>query len=160
VIDENNYFDYKPGNVENSIDNSIDETLQDKYRSYPEISEEKQENEVLGIPNETLEIVYDGSQDPNTGEILDQQKQVYDGIDNNEVISFDYTDRHGRNAGRRIVEPYYTFIARTTGNEILVTFDKTKNDIRAFIVGNIHPYGVRYEDVQFEPKSEIMKGVY
>jgi len=91
---------------------------------------------------------------------------VYDGIDNTEVIEFEYTTRHGDNVGYRRVEPHYTFMATTTGNEVLVTYDLTpgidesKGRIRAFIVGNIHPNGVRYQGDNFEPRGEIMRGVY
>lgn len=91
---------------------------------------------------------------------------VYDGIDNQEVIEFGYTTRHGRDAGHRIVEPHYTFVASTTGNEVLVTYDLTpgideaKGRIRAFIIGNIHPDGIRYKGEKFAPRGEIMRGIY
>lgn len=106
-------------------------------------------NELLGIPETAREIEY------STPHNL-----IDDGMEFSEVISFEYTNRHGEYAGLRTVEPHYTFIAYTTGNEILVTFDRDVGDIRAFIVGNIHPGGVRYEDVKFQPKPEIMVGVY
>lgn len=76
-----------------------------------------------------------------------------------EVIGFDYTNRHGAYAGWRTVEPHYVFYAYTTGNMVLVTWDRDVQDIRAFIVGNIHPNGVRYEGEKFAPRSEIMKGI-
>lgn len=91
---------------------------------------------------------------------------VYDGIDRNEVIEFGYTTRHGVDAGYRRVEPHYTFVATGTGNEVLVTYDltpgidETKGRIRAFIVGNIHPEGVRYQGDTFQPRGEIMRGIY
>jgi len=91
---------------------------------------------------------------------------IYDGIDNSEVIEFQYITRHGVDIGYRRVEPHYTFDAITTGNEVLVTYDITpgidesKGRIRAFIVGNIYPDGVRYEGEKFEPRPEIMRGVY
>ncbi len=91
---------------------------------------------------------------------------IYEGIDNSEIIEFRYTTRHGVDAGYRRVEPHYTFVASTTGNEVLVTYDVTpgidesKGRIRAFIIGNIHPDGVRYEGEVFEPRSEIMRGIY
>ncbi len=81
-----------------------------------------------------------------------------------EVIGFDYINRHGFYAGHRIVEPHYTFLAYSTGNLVVVTFDRDVQDIRAFIVqskdgkGGIQPNGVRYEGEVFQPKSEIMVG--
>jgi len=142
VINEGNFEDYEPTDIEDSIERLPQET--------PDYQQEiPMGNELLGIPEGTQEVEYDNS-----------QQLVYDGIDRDDVISFDYTNRHGQYAGTRTVEPHYTFMAQSTGNEILVTFDRDQNDIRAFIVGNIHPYGVRYEDVKFEPKGEIMKGIY
>jgi len=151
VIDEGNFEQYEP----TSIEDPIEEPVEEQFPTEPqeELDQYQREiptgNELLGIPEGTREVEYDNS-----------QQLVYDGIDRDEVISFDYTNRHGQYAGTRTVEPHYTFIARTTGNEVLVTFDRDQNDIRAFIVGNIHPYGVRYEEVLFEPRGEIMKGIY
>jgi hypothetical protein len=71
------------------------------------------------------------------------------------VIKIDYTTRHGIFTPDRIVEPHRTFVART-GNHILLTFDRTVNDIRGFIIGNIKPGGVIYENT-FNVKPEIMK---
>lgn len=144
VIDEDNFENYEPTAIEDPIEQQLPTEPQEGYQH-----EIPTGNELLGIPEGTREVEYDNT-----------QQLVYDGIDENEVISFDYTNRHGQYAGTRTVEPHYTFMARTTGNEILVTFDRDQNDIRAFIVGNIHPFGVRYERVQFEPRGEIMKGIY
>jgi len=148
VIDEGNFEKFEPTAVEEPVDQSIpgSPAVPDAPPDYQQ--EIPTQNELLGIPPETREIEYD-----------DSRQLVYDGIDHNEVISFDYTNRHGQYAGTRTVEPHYTFIATTTGNEVLVTFDRDQNDIRAFIVGNIHPYGVRYEETLFEPRGEIMRGI-
>lgn len=150
VIDESNFEKYEPTAVEAPIEQqlSTDLNIPSQEGVVPHQREIPTGNELLGIPEGTQEIEYDNS-----------QQLVYDGIDGGEVIGFDYTNRHGQYAGTRTVEPHYTFMARTTGNEVLVTFDRDQNDIRAFIVGNIHPYGVRYEEVKFEPRGEIMKGI-
>lgn len=55
---------------------------------------------------------------------------------NDESIRIYYITDKGRDLVRD-VEPHGEFYARTTGNKILVTFDKNVGDIRAFIVGNI-----------------------
>ena len=151
VIDEGNFEDYEPTSIESPVEQQlpIDSGVPIQEGLDPYRREIPTGNELLGIPEGTQETEY-----PNA------QQLVYDGIDRDEVISFDYTNRHGQYAGTRTVEPHYTFIAQTTGNEVLVTFDRDQNDIRAFIVGNIHPYGVRYEEVLFEPRGEIMKGIY
>jgi hypothetical protein len=148
VIDEGNFESFEPTAIEEPVEDAIPgaPAVPDQTPDYQH--EIPTQNELLGIPAETREIEYDNS-----------QQLVYDGIDNNEVISFDYTNRHGQYAGTRTVEPHYTFIATTTGNEVLVTFDRDQNDIRAFIVGNIHPYGVRYEDTLFQPTSSIKTAI-
>lgn len=105
-------------------------------------------NELLGIPEGTKEISYPSG-----------QSLLYEAMDRAEVVSFEYTNRHGDYAGLRTVEPHYAFVAPTTGNEVVVTFDRDVNDIRAFIIGNIHPGGVRYEGITFNPRGEIMRGV-
>lgn len=152
AIDDDNYENYLVDDVEG---NGPTEYI---YDELPETETETGQpnfmdelplgNELLGIPEDTREISY-----------FSPIQLVYDGIDKNEVISFQYTNRHGEYAGLRTVEPHYTFIAKTTGNEVLVTYDRDINDIRAFIVSNIHPQGVRYENVRFEDRPEIMQGV-
>jgi len=104
-------------------------------------------NEIL-TPNAEREVIYPAAND-----------LIEDAIDRNEVIGFDYINRHGAYAGWRTVEPHYTFYAYTTGNMILVSWDRDVNDIRAFIIGNIQPNGVRYEGEVFNAKSQIMVGV-
>ncbi len=89
---------------------------------------------------------------------------VYDGVDQNELISFHYTTRDygnkpGHYAGIRTVEPHYTFVAYTTGNEVLVSYDRTADDIRAFIIANIGENGVRHEGIKFSDRPEIMVGI-
>ena len=99
-------------------------------------------------------------ENPNNVEVLKIKSDAYAKRDKlPEAIGFDYTNRHGAYAGWRIVEPHYTFYAYTTGNLVLVTWDRDVQDIRAFIVGNIHPNGVRYEGETFSPKPEIMRGI-
>lgn len=150
VINEGNFEDYEPTAIEEPVEQQLSTTAPvQPQEGIPYQQEIPTGNELLGIPEGTQEVEYG-----------DGQQLAYDGIDRDEVISFDYTNRHGQYSGTRTVEPHYTFIAQTTGNEVLVTFDRDQNDIRAFIVGNIHPYGVRYEEVQFEPRGEIMKGIY
>lgn len=72
------------------------------------------------------------------------------------LIKFDYTTRDGRFTGDRIVEPHRIYTAMTTGNEILLTFDRSVGDIRGFIIGNIKPFGVMYKNT-FQRRPEIMK---
>lgn len=152
IVNDDNLQNYLSDDVD--VDNTLLDTTQpespDNSNLEPVnfLEEIPRGNENLGIPENSKEIEYSSP-----------RRLVYDGIENMEVISFEYTNRFGAYAGLRTVEPHYTFVAKTTGNEILVTFDRDINDIRAFIVGNIHPNGVRYDSVNFEPRPEIMVGV-
>jgi hypothetical protein len=142
-------------NLDNYLTDDIEDTKEWPIGQQPvpqEIDEIRDEipksNELLGIPEDTKEISY-----------TSPQEMLYDAMDTAEVVSFEYTSRHGNYAGLRTVEPHYSFVAPTTGNEVVVTYDRDVNDIRAFIIGNIHPGGVRYENVIFNPRNEIMRGV-
>ena len=109
------------------------------------------------VPEDVKEIIYD-----------EPDALVIDGINKNEVISFDYVNRKGFYAGYRTVEPHYLFTARTTNNLVLVSYDLDVGDIRTFILqnnsnikvskdsgGKILPNGVRYEGWNFARRPEI-----
>jgi len=151
LVNENNLDNYLVDEIEKP-DKETPKLPKGRHPVPTEIDEIRDEiptgNELLGIPEGTKEIQYHSS-----------QKLLYDAMDKAEVVSFEYTNRHGFYAGQRTVEPHYAFRAPTTGNEIVVTLDRDVNDIRAFIIGNIHPGGVRYEKVNFNPLDEIMRGV-
>lgn len=66
-----------------------------------------------------------------------------------EVVRIWYQTKRGRDIERE-VEPHGQFIAKTTGNHILVTFDRTVGDIRAFIMDNVLYYSFVGKD--FEKK--------
>ena len=56
--------------------------------------------------------------------------------DNNEVVHISYTTKKGRQL-ERDVEPHGQFHSDSTSRQILVTFDESVGDIRAFIISNI-----------------------
>lgn len=150
VINESNYEDYLVDKVEKPENEHIEPitTAPPVTDQSDFLAEMPTTNEALGIPQDTPET-----------QIANPLNLVYGGIDSDQVIGFEYTNRHGAYAGFRTVEPHYTFVARTTGNEVLVSFDRDVGDIRAFIVGNIHPNGVLYEGIRFAPRPEIMTGI-
>tara|TARA_Y100000034_G_scaffold136138_1_gene211028 strand:- start:11970 stop:12539 length:570 start_codon:yes stop_codon:yes gene_type:complete len=71
---------------------------------------------------------------------------------NQEAVKIYYQTKGGVTVERE-VEPHGEFFAKTTGNQILVTFDRTAGDIRAFIVPNIM-YHMFMGD-RFEPKFAV-----
>jgi hypothetical protein len=138
-IDENNYEDYLVDEIEEPTRTELSPE-QPGYR--PEFLDEiPTSNEILGIPEGTREVIYDSPFD------LISDSLGY------APISFEYTNRHGMYVGRRTVEPHDWFVASSTGNNIVVTYDLDVQDIRAFIIGNIHPGGVRYEGVPIPDRS-------
>ncbi len=149
-INEENYNEYLVDDVENGPQ-EYGEYTQPQPGDF--LSEIPMGNEMVGVPPESLQKRYDNN----------PLGLVNDGINNNELISFhyitrDYGNRAGHYAGLRTVEPHYTFVAQTTGNEVLVSYDRSVGDIRAFIVNNIGD-GVRHEDVKFADRPEIMVGI-
>ena len=111
-INEENYNKYLVDDIEKGPQ---------EHEEYPQpqpgdfLSEMPMGNEMVGVPPESLQKRYDNN----------PFGLVNDGINNNELISFHYTtrdygDRVGHYAGLRTVEPHYTFVAHTTGNEVLL----------------------------------------
>lgn len=140
----------RPGfiNNENYPDYLADELDNEGEKEEPEAPQKPP-----SVPHETP-----AEQGPKPIEYENATKLVKDGIANLEVISFDYTNRYGMYSGYRTVEPHYIFLAKSTGNLVLVSWDLDKIEPRAFIMNNVHPYGVRYEGQKFVPRPEIMAG--
>jgi len=67
-----------------------------------------------------------------------------------------YKTKAGRNI-ERIIEPHDFFTAKSTGNKIIVSYDRTVGDIRAFIVNNILWIDVLKDE--FSPKFKIEKQI-
>lgn len=72
--------------------------------------------------------------------------------ENGEVVRISYTTKRGR-ALVRDVEPHGKFHSQSTHREILVTFDETIGDIRAFIINNISHWA--FVGKQFEKKFTV-----
>lgn len=71
---------------------------------------------------------------------------------NHEVMRISYTTQHGGSIVRD-VEPHGQFFAETTSRQILVTYDETIGDIRAFVLMNIKSFA--FTGDKFEPKFRI-----
>ena len=73
---------------------------------------------------------------------------------NHEVVHIWYKTKGGRDIERN-VEPHGQFVASSTGNQIVVTFDQTIGDIRAFIIPNVLYFS--FAGQEFQPKF-VVKG--
>jgi uncharacterized membrane protein (UPF0127 family) len=71
---------------------------------------------------------------------------------NNETMRISYTTNKGT-ALIRDVEPHGSFHAKSTNRQILVTYDQTVGDIRAFIMTNIHAFSFVGE--RFDKKFRV-----
>lgn len=139
-INENNYADYLADDIENAENNKDDN--------------------MPSTDNEFNYSVFDNEQGPSS-EYDDPYQLINDGMDYNRIISFDYVTRNGNYIGTRVVEPHYVFVANSTGNTILVSYDRNVNDIRAFIISqrNMPMGGKLYTDVEFRPRQELFLGI-
>jgi len=98
--------------------------------------------EQIGVPE--FENVFDA--------IEDFAKPKIDNGFMGNPMRIEYTTKDGKQVARE-VEPHGTFHADSTGNEILVTYDRTVGGIRAFIMKNIKAFALL--DDKFEPKFRI-----
>lgn len=97
------------------------------------------ENEI--VPQNTID---DQEQFQDVQEVQEKQypqfSNVFDALEwaknNNEVVRIDYVSKKGRKITRDI-EPHGDFHSESTHHQILVTFDETVGNIRAFIIHNI-----------------------
>ena len=115
------------------------------------LADENQDDKILEEPEiPPLEMT-----DEEIPEFTSNQEAMDYAIKNNEVVRINYVCQGGRRGrGRRlkreeglargssitrIIEPHHMFVAGT-GNLIVVTFDRSVREIRAFIVDNIINY--------------------
>ena len=156
----------------------LEEEKRQKYDSLPTISPEDIGNilvdeEYEDVPQQIVDQPSD-IPEPEVPEIdlpeIDPAEEtqpqfdnVFDAIDeyakptvNNDftgsAMRIEYTTNSGKSIAREI-EPHGTFHADTTGNEILVTYDRTVGGIRAFIIQNIKAFALL--ENKFEPKFKV-----
>lgn len=129
--------------------------------SYDDKDEPSQEDMIVPDDGEQPEISPDNQQEPQEEEIPQDDEYPEFGSpaealtwaqQNREVVHIWYTTKKGRDI-KRNVEPHGQFVADTTGNPIVVTFDETIGDIRAFIVPHVLHYS--FVGNQFQPKFVV-----
>ncbi len=172
--EQNDQFDLPDNQWENyivdDVENTEDEEFSDLYQESDEFAGsfsndfdyDAAAEPANELSNETpidtqQELLPDGEQLESEEEIPNPYDLINMSMsDPPRLIKFDYTTKDGRFTTNRVVEPHRTFVASGTGNEILLTYDRTVGDIRGFIVGNIKPFGVLYKNT-FTRRPEIMR---
>ncbi|NJL70396.1 MAG: hypothetical protein HC888_01700 [Candidatus Competibacteraceae bacterium] len=138
VIDTNQLF----GILEDSFDDKEDGDLVEKGIDV-DVTQDG-EKEIPGDP--APEVPLPEKDYPEFDNVFDAMRWAQD---RKESVRIYYRTDKGRDI-ERDVEPHGQFSAKTTGNHILVTFDQTVGEIRAFIMDNILYY--IFVGKEFEPK--------
>lgn len=166
-LPENQWEDYIVDDVENTEDEEFSDLYQKSDDSAGAFSDDFDYDSTMEPAESPMGLQTEDRQEDQylpDGEQLEIEEEVpnpYDLINMSmsnppKLIKFDYTTKNGRFTTNRVVEPHRTFVASSTGNEILLTYDRTVGDIRGFIVGNIKPFGVLYRNT-FTRRPEIMR---
>jgi len=128
--------------------------LEDNYDEDPE--KDAREERI----KEDLDIGVEKYEEPPmevTDEELPEFKSTSDAMswaqDNNRIVRINYITKKGNDL-TRLVEPHGQFFAKTTGNNILVVFDQTIGDIRAFIIDSVVNFVISKE--KFTPKFRVI----
>jgi uncharacterized membrane protein (UPF0127 family) len=154
-----------------------EEAARQRYESLPSISPdeigdilvdndfESQPDQVVDQPGDIPEPMVPDVDLPEVEPVEDKPQfdNVFDAVDefakptiNNafsgNAMRIAYTTKSGKQIDRDI-EPHGSFHADTTGNQILVAYDRTVGGIRAYIMQNIRAFAL-LED-KFEPKFRV-----
>lgn len=117
----------KDGNMAENPEDNIGKPDLDDY-SEKTINKQPEEKNIVPVPeNKTY---------PSFPSV---EQAVTWANNNNECVFIAYTTLKGTYI-ERVIEPHGLYYAKTTRRNILITFDETIEDIRAFIVNNISNY--------------------
>jgi len=171
-----NTVDFDDLTPEEQINNNIafDDTLE-QIRSQPvdyeQIATDEIDQEILQEQEEQINEEEQEAIEEQLPEFSDNASAIQYAIDNNLVMVIDYIAqgqpgrknkiRLKRESGvnlHRIIEPHYVFVAPTTGNAVVTTYDRSVRKIRSFIIDNITNY--EFSGKEFRPRIRIIdKGV-
>ncbi len=167
IEDENSYYENPRVLDVDTIDEKLpliteEEAMENIADEYIEQDEEEYVEDIYKPPEIPIEVT-----EEEVPEFTNTADAMRWAIENNKVVRINYkTSGTGRGRGRilkreveskditRIVEPHEMFVAKTTGNTILVTYDRSVRAIRAFIVDNILNY--IFTDKEFKKRMRVM----
>jgi len=168
---EDSHADYLGGYLEEAFSKKRTENAseQDLPTISPDNLYEYLEDNYEGDPEETLRedrikeyINEDTIEETPENLPVDKDLEEFSNVDeainwaqlNSKTMRINYITKKGNDLIRNI-EPHGTFQAKT-GNRILVCYDQTINEIRAFIIDNIVNYLILEDD--FIPKFKVSNG--
>jgi hypothetical protein len=130
---------------------NIEQYLADSYgdETATELEQQQQDEEF----NQKMQFPYDvPEENKEAPEFRNNNEAISWAIQNNKKVRIDYVTKKGISISRD-VDPHLMFRANN-GNIILVTYDNTVGEIRAFIVENI--LNVIVTDDDFEKRMRVM----
>lgn len=143
---EKRYWEQDGGLDEGPASDELEFMEYDPNAQFPEEQEYMESPEFDGEIKSPPEVPIPDKEYPEFDSIYDAASWAEN---NGESMHIWYQTMSGRDI-ERDVEPHGQFMARTTGNPILVTFDDTIGDIRAFIMNQILNYS--FTGRKFEKK--------
>jgi len=151
VDDAQSRYDSLPKLSPGDIGSALEDNQEDFTQDVQQPSEEDRGQLPVGLPMEE-EPIEEAPQFDNAFDATEWAKPTMENGFEGSPMRIDYTTKSGNNIIRD-VEPHGMFHSESTGNQVMVTYDKTIGDIRAFIVGNINSFS--FLDEKFEPKFRI-----
>jgi uncharacterized membrane protein (UPF0127 family) len=136
-----------PEQIMEALEDSFDEQEYKEKLPTEEVPEEPQIPEEPEIEEEPVPVPEEEFPDFAT-----PQQALLWAQQNHQVVHIWYTTKGGRDIEREI-EPHGLFTAKSTGNQILVTFDETVGSIRAFILNNVLFH--QFVGKEFQPKFVV-----
>lgn len=136
-----------------NINQYIVDDIEDEYDQSTEVNIDNLEEPQIDIrkpddlsPPDTLPDIQEPEDYPD---FATDEEAIDWGSNHTEAMRITYVTKRGKQI-QRDVEPHGQFLAKTTGNEILVTWDRTMGNIRAYIMDNIIYH--QFLGDNFEPK--------
>jgi len=142
-----------PVDVKDILEDSFDYEEQPEPETIPEQDtvEEEPVDFQHTAPPEPLPDVPADSEYP---EFQTTEQALQWAMANNEVVRIWYQTLRGRDVERDI-EPIEFYVAKTTGNHIIISYDRTVADMRGFIISNILYYA--FVGDQFDTDRETVE---
>lgn len=131
----------------------VDQEFEDSPQQIVDQPSDLPEPTVPEVDLQPVDVTEPSPEFENVFDAVDEYaKPTIDNMFKGQAMRIEYTTKSGISIARDI-EPHGTFHADSTGNEILVTYDRTAGGIRAYIMQNIRAFAFLSDE--FEPKFKV-----